>query len=129
MRRIFFSFVNCESQWMTSFLALVNFEGERFPSKLVFGEATQVFHGVLFLGVNYRKSCVFFYCSTLSQLFLVFTPYSCQWKDCALGELLIYLGNIIMLIILCYDLYALYFMSRRLSGQNTQNNSCKNVEQ
>ena len=30
---------------MTSFLALDNFEGERFPSKLVFGEATQVFNG------------------------------------------------------------------------------------
>ena len=28
---------------MTSFLALANFERERFPSKLVFGEATQVF--------------------------------------------------------------------------------------
>ena len=32
---------------MTSFLALANFEGERFPSKLVFGEVTQVFKGAL----------------------------------------------------------------------------------
>ena len=32
---------------MTSFLALSNFEGERFPSKLVFGEETQVIHGAL----------------------------------------------------------------------------------
>ena len=52
MRIIFFSFVklsfvNCENKWMTSFLALANFEVERFPSKLVFGEATQVFHGAL----------------------------------------------------------------------------------
>ena len=44
---IFLSFVNCESYWMTTFLALANFEGERFPSKLVFREATQVFHGYL----------------------------------------------------------------------------------
>ena len=29
------------------FLSLDNFEGERFPSKLGFGEATQVFHGYL----------------------------------------------------------------------------------
>ena len=52
--------MNCESQGMTSFLALANFEGERFPSKLVFGEATQVFHGALmdfvFVGVIYRAS-------------------------------------------------------------------------
>ena len=45
---------------MTSVFALVNFEGERFPSKLVFGEATQVFHGdlmdFLFSGVIYRES-------------------------------------------------------------------------
>ena len=87
---------------MTSFLALANFEGERFPSKLVFGEATQVFHGVLFSGVSYRKSCGFFYCNTLSQLFPVFTPYSCQWRDCALGELLISLGKIIITIIVTY---------------------------
>ena len=32
---------------MTSFLALANFVGEIFPSKLVFGEATYVFHGYL----------------------------------------------------------------------------------
>ena len=32
---------------MTSFLALANFEGESFPSKLVFGDATQVFKGYL----------------------------------------------------------------------------------
>ena len=32
---------------MTSFLAIANFEGERFPSKLVFGESIQVFHGNL----------------------------------------------------------------------------------
>ena len=40
------------------FLALANFEGEIFPSKLVFGEDTQVFHGdsmdYLFVGVIYR---------------------------------------------------------------------------
>ena len=45
---------------MTSFLALTNFEGERFPSKLVFGEATQVFHGALvefvFAGVTYMAA-------------------------------------------------------------------------
>ena len=29
---------------MTSFLVVANFKGERFPSKLVFVEATQVFH-------------------------------------------------------------------------------------
>ena len=43
---------------MTSFLALGNFEGERFSSKLVFGEATQVFHEdlmeFLFACVSYR---------------------------------------------------------------------------
>ena len=42
---------------MTSFISLANFEGERFPSKLVFGETTQVFHGALvefvFAGVSY----------------------------------------------------------------------------
>ena len=74
------------------------------------------------------KACGFFYCSTLSQLFQVFTPYSCQWRDCALGELLISLGNIIMPIILCVDVYALYIMIIRLSGRNMKNNSCKNVE-
>ena len=45
---------------MTSFLALANFKGERFSSKLVFGEATQVFHGALmdfvFAGVSYRAA-------------------------------------------------------------------------
>ena len=45
---------------MTSFLALANFEGERFPSKLVFGEATQVFHGdlmaFLFSCVSYKEA-------------------------------------------------------------------------
>ena len=56
---------------MTSFLALANFEGEIFPSKLVFGEATQVFHGALM--------------------------ESCSWRDCALGEIFISLGKIIML--------------------------------
>ena len=87
------------------------------------------FNGVLFVGVSYSKSFGFFYCSTLSQLFPVFTPYSCQWRDCALGDILISLGKIIMPIILCSDVYYLYFMFRRLSGRNTQNNSCKNVEQ
>ena len=42
------------------FLALANFEDERFPSKLVFGEAIQVFHGdlmdVVFSGVIYRET-------------------------------------------------------------------------
>ena len=70
-----------------------------------------------------------FYCSTLSQLFPVFTPYSCQWRDCALGELLISLGKIIMPIILCYDVYYMYFIFIILSCQNTQYNSSKNVEQ
>ena len=32
---------------MTSFIALANFEGERFPSKLAFGEENQVLHGDL----------------------------------------------------------------------------------
>ena len=32
---------------MTSFLAFANFEGEIFSSKLMFGEANQVFHGYL----------------------------------------------------------------------------------
>ena len=32
---------------MTSFMSLANFEAERFPPKLVFGEATQVFQGDL----------------------------------------------------------------------------------
>ena len=48
---------------MTSFLALANFKGERFPSKLVFGEATKVFHGYLmefvFSGVIYRAALGF----------------------------------------------------------------------
>ena len=46
-----------------------------------------------------------------------------------MGEILIYLGKIIMPIILCYNVYSLYFTFRILSGWNTQNNSCKNVEQ
>ena len=39
----------CEERELVNdkFLALANFEGEIFPSKLVFGEATQVFHGEL----------------------------------------------------------------------------------
>ena len=49
---------------MTSFLALANFEGERFPSKFVFGVTTQIFHGDLmefvFSGVSYREACVSF---------------------------------------------------------------------
>ena len=81
---------------MTSFLVLANFEGERFPSKLVFGEATQVFNGFLFLGVIYRESYVSFYFSSFSQPFPIFIAYSCSWRDCTLGELLIYLGKILM---------------------------------
>ena len=69
-----------------------------------------------------------FYCIILSQLFPVFTPYSCKWRHCVLGELLISLGNIMMQIILCYDVYDIYFTFRILSGRNTQNNSCKNVK-
>ena len=46
------------------FLALANFEGERFPSKLVFGEVIQVFHGALmefvFSGVIYWEALGFF---------------------------------------------------------------------
>ena len=87
------------------------------------------FNEFLFSFLSYKKECGFFYCSTLSQLFLVFTPYSCQWRDCALGELLISLGNIIIPIILFYDVYPIYFMFIILSVLNTQNNSCKNVEQ
>ena len=78
---------------MTSFLSLANFEGEIFPSKLVFGEATQVFHGdlmeFLFVGVSYRAARGSFYWITFSQPFKVFIAYSCSWKDCALDELLI----------------------------------------
>ena len=88
-----------------------------------------IFNGVLFSGVSYMKSCVFFYCSTLSQLYLVFTPYSCQWRDCTLGELLISFWNIIMPIILFFYVYSIYFTLKILSGVNTQNNSCKHVEQ
>ena len=94
-----------------------------------FMELSWSFNGVLFAGVSYRKSCGFFYCSTLSQLFPIFTPYSCKWRDCALGELLSSLVKIIMIIILHYNLYSLCFMFIILSGLNTQNNSCKNVEQ
>ena len=118
---------------MTSFLPISQFWGWNIPIQVGVwrGHSSlwRRFNGFLFVGVSYRKSCGFFYCSTLSQLFPVFTPYSCQWRDCALAELLISLGNIIMLIIICSDVYALYFMFRRLSGRNTQNNSCKNVEQ
>ena len=67
--------------------------------------------------------------ATLSQLFPVFTPYSCQWRDCALGELLISSGNIIIIIILFYLVSDIYFMFIILSGLNSQKNSCKNVEQ
>ena len=85
---------------MTIFLALANFEDERFPSKLVFGEATQVFHGtlngVVITGVGYRATRGFFYCSTSSQPFPIFIAYSCSWRDCALGEILYFVGNIIM---------------------------------
>ena len=46
------------------FFALANFEGERFPSKLVFGEAIQVFHGALmeflFARVSYMAAHGFF---------------------------------------------------------------------
>ena len=84
---------------MTSCLALTNFEGERFPSKLVFGEATKVFHGYLidFIAVlRYREVFFSFYCRTFSQPFPVFMVYSCSWKDCALGELLCSLGELLM---------------------------------
>ena len=76
-----------------------------------------IFNGVLFVAVSYRKSCGFFYGSTLSQLFPFFTPYSCQWRDCTLGELLISLGKIIMTMIFCSDLYSLYFTFIILLGQ------------
>ena len=50
------------SGWLV-FLPLANFEGERFPSKLVFGEEIQVFHGAimefLFVGVSYRVALGF----------------------------------------------------------------------
>ena len=82
---------------MTSFLALANFEGEIFPSKLVFGEANKVFHGVVFSGLIYRQARGSFYCSTFPQASPIFIAYSCSWRDCALGELLISLGKIIMI--------------------------------
>ena len=66
------------------------------------------------------KECVFFYFNTLSQLFPVFTPYSCQWRDCTLGELLISLGKIIMPIILCYDVNSIYLNFMIFSGRNTE---------
>ena len=39
----------CEERELVDdqFLALANFEAERFPSKLVFGDDTQLFHGDL----------------------------------------------------------------------------------
>ena len=41
--------LHCEVRELVDdfFLALLNFEGEIFQSKLVFGEANQVFHGDL----------------------------------------------------------------------------------
>ena len=81
---------------MTSFLALANFEGERFPYNLVFGDSTQVFHGFLFVGVIYREGCGLLYCITFSQPFPVFIAYSCSWRDCTLGEILYFLGEIIL---------------------------------
>ena len=72
------------------------------------------FLGVLFVGVRYRESFGILYCITFSQPFLVFMAYSCSWRDCALGELLI--------------IFSLFHVQNNLS-LNTQNNACKNVEQ
>ena len=66
----------------------------------MFGEATQVFHVALrefvFSGVGYKEDHGSFYYNIFSQPFPVFIVYSCSWRDCALGELLISLGKIIM---------------------------------
>ena len=86
-------------------------------------------NGVLFVGVSYRESCGFFYCSTFSQPFPVFIACSCSWRDCTLGEVLIYSGKIIMI-----NYFILWFKSYVFVFQNTlrskfQNISCKNVKQ
>ena len=56
-----------------------------------------IFNGVVFLGVIYREALGSFYCNTFSQPFPVFIAYSCSWRDCTLGEPLIYLGEIIII--------------------------------
>ena len=63
---------------MTSFLALANFKGEIFPSKLVFEEEISylwIFNGFLFSSVIYRESLGSFYCNTFSQPFPVFIAH------------------------------------------------------
>ena len=119
---------------MTSFLALANFEGERFPSKLVFGEATQVFHGdsmdFIFLGLIYKESHGSFCCNTFSQsTFPVFLAYSCSWRDCPLGEILISLGKIIMLHYFMFIFKFFLFQFQKTLRSKCQNISCKNVKQ
>ena len=64
---------------MTSFLGLANFEGERFPSKLIFGEATQVFHGgLIYLYLRYKIQGIMWilllqhFLSTISSFLCIF---------------------------------------------------------
>ena len=114
---------------MTSFLALANFEGEIFPSKLVFGEYNKVFNWVLFIGLIYRKYFGFLFCNTFSQPFPIFMAYSCSWRDCALGEVLISLGKLIMnhYFIFWFKWYIFQFNNTLRSKY--WNISCKNVNQ
>ena len=88
-----------------------------------------IFNGVLFSVLIYRKSCGFFYFSTLSQLFPVFTPYSCKWRDCALGELLIFLGKLLMIHYFIFWFKLFVFKFQHTLNSKCQNISFKNVKQ
>ena len=118
---------------MTSFLALANFGGGRFPSKLVFGEAIQVFHGAVmefaFSGVSYKETLGFFSCNNFSQPFPIFIAHSCSWSDCALGELLISLGNILIPHYFMFWCKWSIFQVQNTFRSKYHKISCKNVKQ
>ena len=120
--------MNCESQWMTSFLpqpiSRVKYSHPSWCLERPLGISWSLFEGVI-----YRESRGFFYCITFFQPFPIFIAYSCSWRDCALGELLIYLGKIIIPMILCSDLYSPLFKFIIFLGRKTQKKSCKNFEQ
>ena len=108
---------------MTSFLPQPIFECERFPSKLVIGEAIQAFHGYwmefVFAGVRYMESLGFFYCITFSQpslycIFLLMEGLRFGWDILLFGR--DSSGKVIILM----SLIEYFIHLHKVSGINTQ---------
>ena len=87
------------------------------------------FYLIFFSGVRYMESHGFFYCNTSFKTFPIFIAYSCSWRDCALGEILIYLGVIIMPNYFMFWCKLFLFQVQKTLRSKYWNISCKNVNQ